>query len=348
MSNNTDTDTHPMPLLVIEAEGKIITSNFTEFAEQVRTRLGEFNSNLRTDEDFDQAAEDVKIIAGAEASLKAAKEKALADAEELNALFSQIDTLDSELAKARLSLSKQIETQKTKLRTEIITTALTQLECDPSQREGYRASLEGAIKGKKNFATMREAVRIQVAIGNDGIRRAKRALDEFEQANGKTMTMDRRELEVKSFEYLTGELRRRLEASQAEAERKRLAEEAARQREAAEKARAELAEASKPPARPPRKPTAADVTDMPWDAPKPAAAPEAEDRWLPDPDDDTPQAEIEQGIDRLVEWNEFATSVEAAFVALKPARERLTDPVNKAIAQRFAEAVNTAWEVAYQ
>ena len=330
-----------MPLLVIEAEGKIITSNFAEFAEQVRTRLADFNTNLRTDEDFDQAAEDVKIIAGAEASLKAAKEKALADAEELNALFSQIDTLDSELAKARLSLSKQIETQKTKLRAEIITTALTQLECDAAMRECYRAGLEAAIKGKKNFATMREAVRIQVAIGNDGIRRAKRAIDEFEEANGKTMTMDRRELEVKSFDYVVSELRRRLETAQAEAVRKRLQEEAEQQRQEAERAKKALAEANKPPATPPSNPRSGDDGNLPWSAPKPPAPAPA-----PAPVSSAAGYDDEDG--GKAEWDRFSIKVETAFASLKPAREELMDLENRRAAKRFADAVNKAWEEANQ
>lgn len=343
---STTTAPNTMPLLVIEAEGKIITSNFAEFAGQVRARLGEFNTNLRTDEDFDQAVEDAKIIAGAEASLKAAKEKALADAEELNALFGQLDALSDELATARLSLTKQIDAQKTKLKADIINTSLTQLECDPAMREGYRGAMEAAIKGKKSFATMREAVRIQVAIGNDGIRRARKHLDEFEEANGKQLTMDRRELEVKSFEYLTGELRRRLEMAVALAETKRLETEAAKQRADAAKARAALAEASKPPAAPQfpsfggHAPSgrSAGANDVPTAAPRVSSFKSEVSRGE--------EAAAPVDDDGGAEWLTFREKVLVAFACLKPAREALLHVENRRAAARFAEAVNTAWEVA--
>ena len=95
-------------ILSIEAKGEIISSNFPAFAEHVRFHLSTFNRDLQTDDDFDQADKDAKSIAAAEASLKEAKEKALASAEELNLLFSQIDDLSSELSAARLDLTKQI------------------------------------------------------------------------------------------------------------------------------------------------------------------------------------------------------------------------------------------------
>ena len=347
--NTSGTDPNAMPLLVIEAEGKVITSNFAIFAEKVRARLGEFNTNLRTDEDFDQAAADAKAIAGAEASLKAAKEKALADAEELNALFGQLDSLSEELATARLSLTKQIEAQKAKLKADIINTSLTQLDCDPAMREGYRGAMEAAIKGKKSFATMREAVRIQVKIANDAVARAKKAIDAFEAANN-TVTMDRRELEVKSIEFLDGELRRRTDALKAQAERQRLEEEAVTQRAAAEKARADLAEANKPPQAPPMTRSAGPARppgeELPWGSSPPPAAPQVTGRVCSLAGGSTPAVVPDDGDDGGREWQGFRAKVIPAFGVLKSAREALLHVENRRAAARFAEAVNTAWEVA--
>ena len=54
-------------VLVIEAKGEVVSSNFFQFADMVRARLGEINRDLATDDDFDQADADAKAIAGAEA-----------------------------------------------------------------------------------------------------------------------------------------------------------------------------------------------------------------------------------------------------------------------------------------
>lgn len=320
-----------MPLLVIEAKGEIVSSNFAEFAEQVRARLAEFNTDLRTDEDFDQAAADAKIIAGAEAALKAAKEKALADAEQLHALFAQMDDLTGELAKARLSLTKQINEQKEKVKASIIEAELTQLECDKSMRETFRPFIAEATKGKKNFQTMREATSVARTICNDKIGRAKRMLDEFVAEHGETLLPDRRNLEVTDPTALVGELRRRVEAAAAQAEAKRL-------REEAEKAKREAAEAR---AKAEEEAAKREVERIATTTPEPREEPAMAE---PGPATESTTAEVEAGIDRLVEWNEFATVVKDVFAQLKPARALLMDPQNISRAAAFALLVNQAWK----
>ena len=73
----TTEQTNTMPLLVIEAEGKIITSNLDEFDAAARQWLADINRNLRTDEDFDLAASDVKKAKQVEDLLQAARDAVL-------------------------------------------------------------------------------------------------------------------------------------------------------------------------------------------------------------------------------------------------------------------------------
>lgn len=333
-----------MPILVIEAKGEIISSNFQAFAESVRLRLSEFNLNLRTDEDFDQATADVKILKGAEESLQAAKAKALADAEDLDALFASIDALDFEIRTARLDLSKQVETRKAALKTEMVETALTQLICDQSMRLSFRQQICDAFKGKKNFDSMRESVRICVAQINGGIRKCKEELDAFELAYGKTMTQDRRNLEASSPGVLKVELQRRFDAMTAaegakEAKRK-ADEEAVKLRADAEKARAEakrIAEVAERDMEAQQDRIAQDAVAAAWKAagePQSSAATTTPES-LPEPS----QAEFDEDS----EWAHFVTAVLTAFGDLKQARQRLAFPQNRAAAQRFAVAVNAAW-----
>jgi hypothetical protein len=146
--------------LTIEAKGEIVRSNFPAFADMVRARLGEINRDLTTDEDFDQADADSKAIAGAEAALKTAKEKALADAEQLHALFAGIDGLSAELSKARLDLSRQITRRKEEAKAEIVSEFLSEYDIDPKDaHKHFRAGLEAAMKGKRTLESMRTACR---------------------------------------------------------------------------------------------------------------------------------------------------------------------------------------------
>ena len=228
-------NTTPLPLVIV-AKGEIVESNFDAFAVAVRARLTEFNTNLRTDEDFEQAATDAKVIAAAESEFKAAKESALAQAEALNTLFSQIDDLTGELAKARLSMTKQIKDRREEIQAEIVKSALAKLRCDASMRSGYASTLAAALKGKRTLETMRDAVRGAMDAINDQILRSRELLDEFIAANGRELVMDYRTLETTDPAQVSAELRRRIEARDAEREKAKL-------REAAETARREAQEA---------------------------------------------------------------------------------------------------------
>ena len=327
----TATTTETLPVIVIEAKGEIITSNLPAFAEAVRARLAEISDLLRTDEDFDQAAGIVKAIKAGEESLAAAKEKALQDAEQLYATFSLIDELKGKMAEKRLALSKQIDRRKEQIRGEIITGALTQIDCAPHKRSLYRGDLEASLKGLKTIDSMREKIRIQLSVINDRISRAKRMIDQFTAEHGTAMVMDRDNLEVSDPVGLEVELRRRVESAQAEAERKRIREENDRlRREAAEKAAAE-AEAK-------RQEQAAQAVATPEVARTTAAAPKAPVMIEPQAPANPPS--MSEG----EEWEDFRGKFLGALAPVKAARMELVHPVNIARAERLANLVSQAWK----
>jgi len=225
---------NPDITLTIKAKGELVSSNFDAFAIHARRWLADINRNLRTDDDFDQAAADVKKAKETEELLEVTREAVLAEATTINAELAKLGNLSEEMRAARLELSRQIEKAKADQRQRLIDGALTQLGCDPSMRLGFRAEIETAIKGKKSMDSMREAVRVAVAIANDRITRAKIALDDHEKEHG--TIHDRRNLECTEPVALAAELRRRVDVAKANAE-------AARQREIADKARQEAATA---------------------------------------------------------------------------------------------------------
>ncbi len=295
-------------ILSIEARGEIVSSNFPAFAEMVRARLGEINRDLQTDEDFDQADADAKAIAGAEIALKDAKAKALADAEQLYALFEGIDGLSAELAAARLDLAGQIKRRKEEIKSEIVEEFLSAFDIDPKlARKHFLVGLQTQIKGKRTNESMRTACRVYQTTQQAMIGKCREVLASFEKAHGQDMIHDQRELELEKPEGLEAELRRRFEAKRAREEAAKLKAEADAAKAEAAKAQAALAEANKPPAAP--------VTS---------------------------KAGHNQGVD--AEWKKFKSACLAAFAPLKTARENLKNSKNIAKAMIFSNAINKIWK----
>jgi hypothetical protein len=302
--------------LAIEAKGEVISSNFPAFAGMVRARLGEINRELATDEDFDQADSDAKAIANAEAALKEAKEKALADAEQLHHLFEQIDGLSGDLAKARLDLTKQITKRKEEVKAELVDEALAGFDIDPAMaRREFTKAIAEAMKGKRTVETMRQAATVYVTIRRATIHKSRAAIESFEAAHGAELTMDKRELELKTPDSVDAELRRRFEAKKAAEEAARLRAEVAAAKAEADKANALREEAAKPAA--------------------PPAAPKVEIQ--------APAIEGE-AITADEEWGAFKAAAILAFAELKAARGKLTHSKNTAKAQGLANGFNAVWK----
>jgi hypothetical protein len=302
--------------LAIEAKGEVISSNFPAFAGMVRARLGEINRELATDEDFDQADSDAKAIANAEAALKEAKEKALADAEQLHQLFEQIDGLSGDLAKARLDLTRQITKRKEEVKAELVDAALAGFDIDPAMaRREFTKAIADAMKGKRTVETMRQAATVYVTIRRATIHKSRAAIESFEAAHGAELTMDKRELELKTPDSVEAELRRRFEAAKAAKEAEQLRAEVAAAKAEADKANALREESAKPAA--------------------PTVAPKVEI-----------QAPVIEGeaITADEEWFAFKAAVILAFTELKAARGKLTHSKNTAKAQGLANGFNAVWK----
>ena len=326
-------------ILAIETKGEVVSSNFTEFTYHVRSHLQTINRDLKTDDEFDQADSDAKRIAGAENSLKAAKAKALADAEQLNELFSQIDSLTGDLSAARLDLQKQIAKRKEEIRSELIEEYLATFDIDPRDaRRQFLAGLQAIIKGKRTVESMRTALRVYSVTSQAIICKSRDVIRVFKDAHGGDLVSDSRELELQKPDAVEAELRRRFEARKAEIERKRLEAEAATARAEADKAKEALAEASKPPSPPVTMSGGVSERIAPAVsvAPLPSTAPWKEDAVLTDKPDR----------DGREEWSRFAQLLIAAFSPVKAARAELQHPANIAKAQEFAMTLGSAWKAA--
>lgn len=319
--------------LTVEARGDIITNNLPEFREFVREALGNINRDLKTDEDFDQAEIDVKSLKQAEDTVRAAALAAFDD--KLKELVEGLNETAEEIRAPRLEIEKLIEKRKTEVKADLIKQAMAMLNCSERLRQSaFGKSVADAIKGKRTMESMGKALDITVRIHNAMVDKNRDAIASFVKAHGEEMLPDREELEVKSFDSVEDELRRRFEAKKAIEERNRLEAEAAKAKAEAQVAirEADAAKNQAPSNKlnphnlpdPPKIgtiPTGSKVVPFRAENPPPGVAISVED-----------------------EWKQMTATVIAAFGLIKEHRERLTHSSNEERVAAFGSGVNALWK----
>ena len=323
--------------LTVVCKGEVVSSNLPAFREAVTLFVSGINRSLTTDVQFGQAKDDVKLLQTVEDRIKAAKEKALRDAEQLHALFSELDESSEEVRAARLDLQKQIERQEKSVKAQLVADAINKLECAPHLRlKAFGSTVELAIKGKRTIDSMTKALNIIVGSLNVQINASKAVIAEWEEANGErvpdsdqleteTAETVRLKLQARTNERRAAEERKRMQEEQ-ERERKRLADEAAAERVARIKAEVQAAVS-----------VAEQVTEhLPVGA-APAPAPVAE----PAPQESFTLAAEESEAEELAR---FRALIRSAFGPIKSAREALKYPQNILLAKEFASVVGDAFK----
>lgn len=314
--------------LTVAVKGEVVSSNLPEFREAVTRFLCEVNRDLKTDEQFGQAEIDVKRLKAIEEGIAAAKVKALADAETLRALFSNLDEANEEVRKARLELENLVKRQKENVKADLVATALHKVACAPHLRlRNYRERIEGAIKGKRTLDSMESALNQAVGIANEQIEKCRAVIDEWKMANDEDFPPDFDALIITSPEMVHLELQRRTEKKAADAERRRLEKIAEEERANSRRAMAEAQAAAKVQA-PVAVPAPVVVQELPTREGQPAMV-----------DND-----VEQGESEAAERARFIALVRAAFGPIKAAREGLKHPNNIFAAKAFSVGVASHWE----
>lgn len=314
--------------LNVSAKGEVLSSNLAEFRASVKTVLDSIKLTPETDEEFGLAEQNVKMLKGAEDTVKAAKEKALKDAESLHEFFAALDSSSEEIRKARLALEKKIAGEKEKIRNNLVNDALARLDCAPRLRKKeFGGVMAEAIKGKRTIKSIEAALNAVVSNVNNTINTNRGIIGEFIDICGLNLVLDGDELETKSTVYVEAELHRRQDVARVARERAKLEEEARKAREEAQQAKEELKEQGKPPV--PPSPAVINMTEFEPD-PEPVRVPTSAASPAP--------------VSESEEWSQFQAAVFGAFAKLKDARGKLTHPANKRRVAYFAQAVNKAWE----
>lgn len=176
-----------LPALRIDITGQVTASNLTEFKATALGAIRSVNRALKTDQDFADADKAVKWCADVEDRVKGAKERALAQTADIEALFRTLDEIAKEAREVRLDLDKLVTRRKAEVRDAAVMAARQALdlhiavvnaEIAPMRLQPVAADFAGAIKGKRSVASMQDALDTTLAaakIAADGQGRAIRA-----------------------------------------------------------------------------------------------------------------------------------------------------------------------------
>ncbi len=152
-----------MKQLFIKLTGTVNASNFDVWKKELIEQIQAVNVELVTDDDFVTASGQVKSFKVAEKSLKQAKQSAIAQAEEIQQLFTAIDEITEEARQARLSLERQIKARKLEIKQHYIQSGIDEVQsfideqvvefnkCDLSPYLN-RSRFESAVSGKAGIS----------------------------------------------------------------------------------------------------------------------------------------------------------------------------------------------------
>ena len=112
-----------LPALHVEVRGQVIASNLTAFRERAMAVIGNINTDPRTDEDFADAEKTVKWCKEVETRISGAKQNALGQTGDIDALFRALDEIAETTRRTRLNLEKQVKAKKDEIRADRIRAA---------------------------------------------------------------------------------------------------------------------------------------------------------------------------------------------------------------------------------
>ena len=256
-----------LPALQIQVTGMVTHSNLNAFREHALSVIDGINTDLQTDEDFATAEATVKWLKkDVEERLAAAKNQALQQTADIYDVLQTLDQVAEQARQQRLRLDKLVKDRKAAVRSEIAASARADWLATVDQINAglggkvripeIPLDINGAMKGKKSVASLRDAAQTEVARAKiDAHQFADRIRANLEilrtEAEGyEHLFRDLQQLVTKPAEDFRAQITNRIrehkdaEEQRLEAERARIRQEEQRkaQAEAEAKARAEAAE----------------------------------------------------------------------------------------------------------
>lgn len=174
-----------LPALFVNATGKITDNNLAVFEESLTLRLAQVRSIvLVTDQDFSNAKEQAKILRAKRAEMELVKKAMLSQTVSIGEAARKIDLWMEDCRITALQLEKDVEREDTAKKSAMVSAAAVEfnqyvqsleLAIQPIQLSLTKQDFAGAIKGKRNYAAMQDAV--DTALANGKIAADKMHLD---------------------------------------------------------------------------------------------------------------------------------------------------------------------------
>lgn len=156
-----------MPALNLQVEAKVLATNIDAYKAHAIEVFESINTDLQTDQDFADAETAVKFCKDVESQLTAAKDAALAQAEDLYNTLRSIDDVSDSARQKRLALEKLVKARKEARRSEIQQQAVDALREHYQQINeslshgielgcpaGFRSDVGQAMKGKRTIKSL--------------------------------------------------------------------------------------------------------------------------------------------------------------------------------------------------
>lgn len=157
-----------LPALFVHAKGEITTHNMDEFGTALAAKLAEVRAiALVNDQDFSNAKEAAKKFRETAKSIALSQKQMLAQTETIGEASLKMEAWVKDLNATALQLEKDVEKEDLAKKTAMVTAAGLQfhehveaLELDirPIKLNLTRPDFASAIKGKRNYASMQDAV----------------------------------------------------------------------------------------------------------------------------------------------------------------------------------------------
>lgn len=156
----------------MRVEGRLVACNIDQYKPAALAYIAAINTSLTTDQEFADAEADAKFCRESASKLKLAIEQALGQMGDINTAINTVREIAVAFDAKGLALEKLVKSEKDARREAIVTDAIGDLRkhvaalnqrLGESYMPGIPADFGGAVKGKRNLDSMRDAVATELA-----------------------------------------------------------------------------------------------------------------------------------------------------------------------------------------
>lgn len=319
-----------LPDLEIQAKASLIKNNLPEFEAAFREKIDSLRYLLASDEDFANAKEDIKILKDTEEILTQTEKAIVNGSKDIRAVCESMTALRDEARKLRLDRGKEIKEREVARIQEIKEEAVKII---PVSHPDAGPRIEAAMKGKRSMESRQKHAEAEAQAMKDEVEKAQAIIDRYRKDH-EDVCYGETKLYSLTPDLVDAELSARVERKLAAIKENKLREEAEKLKAEALSAK-EFAEATAKAEEDRKKENSKAEESFPTPEPSTSPTP-AETMPPPEPTSDDLSAENEMA--------RYISNLKVCLQPMRPARLSLAHPENRAKADEFATAINTAFQ----